>query len=870
MVNAYNLVDSILSLLAGSKGLAQSYLSPSCAGYIASNVQLSNSGMSANLSLVGSCNVFGTDLQNLRMTVHYETENRVHVKIYDSELQVYQVPESVLPRPNGTVNAADSVLEVVIVEYPFSFAVRRRDLSETIFNTSGSSLIFENQYLRLRTNLPQNPVLYGLGEHTDPLMLNTTNYTRTLWSRDAGGVPPGTNLYGNHPVYFENRPASNSSHGVAFINSNGMDIKINNTKEDGQYLEFNTVGGIVDLYFMAGPGPIDVAKQYSEVTGKPAMMPYWGFGFHDCRFGFANVSEVAATVANYSAANIPLETIWTDIDYMDHYKIFTTDPENFPLAEIRDLVNDLHNRDQRYILMVDPAVAYQDYKAFNDGAALDVFLKNFNGSWYNGVVWPGVTVFPDWFHTNMQAFWNGEFNTFFNESTGIDIDGLWIDMNEAANFCLWPCNDPRGFANAPSSIVYPPPRNQSGPNSPVSVPGSMLGLPGRDLIDPPYMINNAAGSLSNHTIFTDLIHANGVAEYDTHNLYGTMMSAASRVAMLSRRPTKRPLIVTRSTFIGAGTHVAHWLGDNISNWDEYIQSIRHMLQFASIFQVPMVGADVCGFIDNTTETLCARWATLGAFYTFFRNHNGDPPNIPQEFYRWPLVADAARNAIATRYKLLDYIYTAFHKQTVDGTPVLTPMWFKYPQDPITFPIQDQFFYGPSLLISPVTAENSTNVTIYLPHSQFYDFHTLLPVDRESSGQHMTLTNINYTKIPVHILGGSIIPMRVSGANTTTALRKLGFEILIAPDEQGRARGQLYLDDGESLVQEAVSEIMFSWDGRSRKLVMDGTFEYNVGNVKILSLTVLDPEGKPLSYDLDIPLTGPATVDIEMRKSKELK
>ena len=158
-----------------------------------------------------------------------------------------------------------------MVNEPFSFAIHRKSNGETLFNTSGTGLIFESQYLRLRTSLPENPNIYGLGEDTDAFRRNTTNYTRTLWSRDAYEVPAGTNLYGNHPIYFEHR--GNQSHGVFLFNSNGMDIKINNTDADGQYLEYNTLGGIVDLYFMAGPGPVQVAQQYSEIVGKSAMMP---------------------------------------------------------------------------------------------------------------------------------------------------------------------------------------------------------------------------------------------------------------------------------------------------------------------------------------------------------------------------------------------------------------------------------------------------------------------------------------------------------------------------------------------------------------------------------------------------------------------
>lgn len=109
--------------------------------------------------------------------------------------------------------------------------------------------------------------------------------SRTLWSRDSYGIPTGTNLYGNHPIYFDHR-GDKGTHGVFLLSSSGLDVKINNTAAEGQYLEFNMMSGIIDLYFMDGPSPTEVAKQYSDVAGKAVMMPYWGLGYHQCRYGY--------------------------------------------------------------------------------------------------------------------------------------------------------------------------------------------------------------------------------------------------------------------------------------------------------------------------------------------------------------------------------------------------------------------------------------------------------------------------------------------------------------------------------------------------------------------------------------------------------
>ena len=196
--------------------------------------------------------------------------------IYDADEEVYQVPETVVPRPDcHGDHRKQSALRFDYEPDSFSFRVLRGD--QVLFDTSETNLIFQSQYLNIRTWLPDDPYLYGVGEHIDSLRLPTTNYVRTLWSRDAYGVPANTNLYGNHPIYVDHRGDA-GTHGVFFLNSNGMDIKIDKSDDGRQYLEYNMIGGIFDFYFLAGPTPKDVSMQYAEIVGLPAMQAYWTFG----------------------------------------------------------------------------------------------------------------------------------------------------------------------------------------------------------------------------------------------------------------------------------------------------------------------------------------------------------------------------------------------------------------------------------------------------------------------------------------------------------------------------------------------------------------------------------------------------------------
>lgn len=254
---------------------------------------------------------------------------------------------------------------------------------------------------------------------------------------------------------------------------------------------------------------------------------------------------------------------------MDSHLDFTRDMKTF--SNLPQVVENLHSHDQHYIMIVDPGISNSQskgsYAPYEEGHAKDIFIKNADGTEEVGVVWPGNTVFPDFSNPKTGDYWRDMLAGYHAE---VPFDGVWIDMNEPSNF-----------------------RD-----------GGTEGCTNSTLDNPPYTPRVTGGDLASRTLCPSSKQYIST-HYDLHSLTGALEMKATSEALMSIR-NKRPFVISRSTFAGAGKYGGHWTGDVVSSWDYLKISVSSILSF-NIFGIPMVGADICGFGKSTTEELCIRW-----------------------------------------------------------------------------------------------------------------------------------------------------------------------------------------------------------------------------------------------------------------------
>ncbi|XP_065324728.1 lysosomal alpha-glucosidase-like isoform X2 [Gordionus sp. m RMFG-2023] len=536
-------------------------------------------------------------------------------------------------------------LKIEIIPRSLKIRIKRNSTNFMIFEIDLSTLIYSDQLIQL-TLLMNSSLIYGLGEQQANLLRNNKWNKITLFSSDQAPEEQ-KNLYGVQPFYMvmEN---DGYSHGIMFLNSNAMEFII----QPYPAITFRSIGGIIDFFLFTGPSPPDVIRQATHFIGRPFMVPYWSLGFHLSRFGYNTLDSMNQTLNRNLALDIPIDVHWSDIDAMEASKDFTYDKKRFRL--LPDYIKYLRSLGMRYISIIDAAIMYSPspsqsvlddsgYLPFTQGVSSDIFIKNAYNKLFVGRVWPGLTVWPDFFNPSVLKYWGDQFERFETQDE-IVLDGVWLDMNEPANF----------------------------------VDGSIVGCDSKNLLNyPPYPMSVNGRNLNYRTICMDSRH-NISTHYNLHSLYGLQQSKITHEAIMQRLNVgKRPFIITRSNYLGLGQYAGHWSGDVWSTYQDMALTIPSMINY-NLYGIPMTGSDICGFNGNTTSELCTRWHQLGAFYPFSRNHNTDDSydQDPAAFLNsFPDLVSSTRTIFKIRYSMLPYLYTLFYLANSRGDTVIRALFF---------------------------------------------------------------------------------------------------------------------------------------------------------------------------------------------------
>lgn len=688
------------------------------------------------------------DFDIARMDFKYLSDDALQIKIYDAEhkrFEPMQPETSIVSKP-----LSQKKYRVEVDGSLMGFKVIRNSDNVTIVNTQDiGGLILSDKFLQMSAVLPTSHI-FGLGEKRARFMNNVNWNTFALFNRDRAPTE-GVNLYGTQPFYLAVEPDGNS-HGMLLLNSNAMDVVLQPTPG----ITYRTTGGILNFFIFLGPSPKEVVAQYTELVGRPFMPPYWSLGFHLCRFNYNTVNATRNVWKANRDAGIPFDVQWNDIDYMQDHNDFTYDTKRF--AGLPDFVKEVHSEGMHYMIIIDPGVGASEkpgtYPPYDRGVEMDIFIKNSTNHILIGQVWnTGQTVYPDFTHPNSSSYWLEMMSNFHKH---VPYDGAWIDMNEPSNF-----------------------RD-----------GTAVGWCAPE--DLPYKPRTKDPDLKTHTICMDARQYAG-SHYDLHNLYSFTEAVATYFSLAEIRG-KRPFIISRSTFVGMGKYSGHWSGDIASDWHDMRMTIPELLSF-SLFGIPMMGADICGFRGDTSTELCKRWMQLGAFYPFSRNHNDDTSKPQDPVSLGPEVVSASRAALRLRYALLPYYYTLFWRAHVQGDTVVRPLFFEAPEQNNLHSIDSQFMVGPWVMVAPILSQGAATVRAEFPGP--HGWYNILDGQFIASDKSYELME-NET---VSVKGGGIIPMQeppVQGPVTTTNTRSSPLQLLVVPDRDNQARGELYWDDGDSL------------------------------------------------------------------------
>lgn len=544
------------------------------------------------------------------------------------------------------------------------------------------------------------------------------------------------------------------------------------------------VGDCIDYYFMYGGNADGVIARMRDLTGQVPMFPLWTFGYWQSKERYKSQDELVGVVKKYRELGVPLDGIIQDWQYWgNNYLWNAMEFLNADFNNPQKMVDDIHNMHAHMIISIWNSFGPEtkQYKELDKiGALMDFKTWPESGSekWPPNPDYPsGVRAYDPYNPEARDIYWK-----YLNKGLfSLGIDGWWMDSSE------------------PDHLQFKP----------------------SDFDNKTYL-----GSFRKVRNAFPLMTVGG--------LYQHQRAATS---------DKRVFILTRSAFAGQQRYGANtWSGDVVASWDALRNQISAGLNF-SLCGIPYWNSDIGGFFlwnfkntlnDPDYRELYARWIQFGSFSPMMRSHGTDAPREIFQFgKKGDKVYDAIEKSINLRYSLLPYIYSVSWDVTANQSTMMRALMMDFPEDKQVLNINDQYMFGKSLLVCPVTNPMYSKETkedfstvrtreLYLPiGADWYDFWT---GEKYPGGQTVNKeTPIDI--IPLFVKAGSILPV---GPDVQYATEKKWDNLEIRVYEGANSSFILYEDENDNYNYEmgVLSTITFSWDDAKKVLTINarkGTF-----------------------------------------------
>ncbi len=348
-------------------------------------------------------------------------------QLKDSKLLIKMNKLNIEVNDNFKIDIYDKNGEVLCRDYRGEReAFERRGYNLHLAKQEGHNINGHKDYKVFVSKVMENDMyFYGLGERTGSL--NKKGYHYKNWNTDDPSPHGETfqQLYKSIPflISIKNKDAF----GIFF--DNHFESHFDMGKENSSYYYFGAVDGNIDYYFMYGPEVKEVVNQYTNLTGKTPLPQLWTLGYQQCRWSYAPEERVLEIAKAFREKEIPCDTLYLDIDYMDGYRVFTWDKEKF--NNPKDFTNKLKEMGFKVVTIIDPGVKVdREYGIYSEGIKNNYFAKDKDGIVYKNVVWPGESVYPDFMNSKVRKWWAN------NQKIMMDsgVSGIWNDMNEPASF----------------------------------------------------------------------------------------------------------------------------------------------------------------------------------------------------------------------------------------------------------------------------------------------------------------------------------------------------------------------------------------------------------------------------------------------------